>query len=76
MNKKDLAVLERMFADEVDGKHMTQTESKRMESLEAQGMVERLTITYPGRFPVVAHGWILTHLGRFTYCKTCQGEEA
>jgi hypothetical protein len=33
-----------------------------------------MQIVFGSRLPVVVKGWQLTHLGRMTYCMTCEDE--
>ncbi|MHB1098338.1 MAG: hypothetical protein ACYCZR_02170 [Burkholderiales bacterium] len=75
MTKKDLALLGRVFDAEINGRLPAQIESKRMNDLEADGLVEKMDITYPGRFPITINGWQLTHAGRFAFCSSCDKDE-
>jgi hypothetical protein len=76
MNAKDLKLLEKVFSAEVNsaingGLYVAQIKSKRMEQLEKEGYVQKVTETLGGRFPVKVTGWALTELGRLTYCTSC-----
>lgn len=77
MNSADLKLLERIFEDDIASaigeRHdlPTQIRGKRIEALAAQGLVEKVKVTLPGRFPVVVEGWRLTPLGHMTYCMSC-----
>lgn len=74
MTKKDILLLEKVFSAEIASAlgqsftHIFQSKSKRMEVLEQEGCVRRVTQTLPGRFPITISGWELTELGRMTYC--------
>lgn len=69
--KSDLAILERVFAQEIFGQ-IYQSKAKRLEWLRDNGYVEFVSFVIPGRFPIKVEGWALTHLGRMTYCETCR----
>lgn len=76
MNAKDLKLLERVFEAEISsaingGPYVAQIKSKRMLDLEKEGYVQRHTEVLGGRFPLKISGWILTELGRVTYCMSC-----
>lgn len=68
-----MKLLERAFEAEIYGRLPFQSKSKKLEELEAEGMVERLTRRLgQDRFGAIeVSGWCLTHLGRFTYCESC-----
>lgn len=74
MTKRDMKLLEKVFSAEIESAlgasptHVFQSKSKRMEVLEQEGCVRRVTRTLPGRFAVTISGWELTELGRMTYC--------
>ena len=74
MNKRELALLERAYAAEIDaavrghGLDMIQTRSKLADKLVADGLLEPRTVQ--SRYVTVT-GYGLTHAGRFAYCQTC-----
>lgn len=80
MNKRDIALLERIFAHDVECAINSRSnlppaiKGKRIEELERQGYVRRVEVELRGRFPVIVKGWALTTLGHATYCFSC-GEE-
>ena len=79
MNKRDLSILERAFAAEVDAAMAGhglpfQTKGKRVAELAVEGYLRRVDVVIPGRFPVTVSGYELTHQGRLAYCMTCDGE--
>jgi hypothetical protein len=80
MNKKSLKLLEQVFLCEInsalskDGIGLFQTKNKLADQLVSEGYLERKTVLLPGRFPVSISGYELTHLGRFTYCASCDDE--
>ena len=81
MNKRELALLEKAFESEIEhaitkrGFAFMQTTSKLAKKLVDDGMLVEVTEVLGGQFPVTLHGYLLTHLGRYTYCATCSGEE-
>ena len=70
LTKKDFALLEKVFAREIDGL-ILQSKSKEYDRLETKGYVEHVTEFLGGRFPMEIKGWCLTHLGRWAYCAAC-----
>lgn len=76
MNKRDLRLLEKVFASDIDTERVVpyQSKSKGYERLEKEGYVCKVEMVFPGRFPVVVKGWTLTLLGNFTYCMSCKDE--
>lgn len=70
----ELKWLEKVFAAEIEGR-MFQSKAAIMKRLEAAGYVEAGVETIPPDrscpFPVTIRGWNLTHLGRLTYCMSC-----
>lgn len=72
MNKRDLAILEKVFAAEIEGRLPFQTVSKVAERLAGDGYLQVGTEKVGG-YEVV--GYYLTHAGRLTYCTSCQGDE-
>lgn len=74
MNKSDLAILEKIFVQEIMG-GIYQSKAKRLEWLQENGYVEFVEFVLPGRFPVKVKGWALTHRGRMTYGESCKDVE-
>lgn len=78
MRKAELRILEQAFEREIDaaltrGKlHLLQTRSKLAEKLADEGYLSRAKVTIMGYPPVIVSGFELTHLGRMTYCATCE----
>lgn len=75
MNKRTLAMLERLFVAEIDGK-TTQLPPKTAAKLEDEGLiraVEHSSNDRLGTFTWTTHE--LTHAGRWAYCETCTDEE-
>ncbi|MGJ8524276.1 hypothetical protein R84981_003001 [Carnimonas sp. R-84981] len=76
MNKRQLAVLERVFTDEVNrSKYPTYIKSKVAQQLCEDGYLGEVSVTLPGAIPVVIKGYQLTHAGRFAYCDSCRDVE-
>lgn len=75
MTKADLRILERLFDAEIVGLLPAQLRSKRLAQLRTDGYVEEMTVTFPGRFPIMVTGWCLTHLGRYVYCESCGDDD-
>lgn len=76
MDKRSLAILEKAFCAEIDeavsgGIGLMQTKSKIAEKLVESGHIEKSSTLIGERFPVTVEGYRLTHLGRLTYCLTC-----
>ena len=76
MNAKDLALLERAYASEVNAAlsksnlYMMQTNAtKRADALVTDGMLRKVTETIDGLYTI--NGYALTEAGRFAYCLTC-----
>jgi hypothetical protein len=81
MNKRELDLLENVYAKEIDGainKHpgIFQTKSKLAAKLCEEGYLEKTKHILGGRWPVTIEGYRLTLLGNFTYCMSarCAGE--
>jgi hypothetical protein len=75
MNKQELAILERTFTLEIDsalnkGPYLLQTKSKVAAKMAQEGYLEAAQEVFHG---VVLKGYRLTHLGRMTYCESCEG---
>ncbi len=79
MNKKELALLEMAFAAEIDGAlsknpvmQIMQTESKLAAKLVTDGMLVNKSMRTGGNpWPCTVDGYVLTELGRLTYCMSC-----
>lgn len=76
MNKADLKILERIYADEIDSAlsgrpYVSQIRGKRVEELATMGYVKRVTERLGGRFPVTISGYQLTLMGNAAYCMSC-----
>jgi hypothetical protein len=80
MSKAMLKMLERAYEAEIESaltkvSDLIQPKNKKLaDELVADGYLEEGQYTIPGRFPVTIKGYRLTHLGRITYCSTCEGE--
>jgi hypothetical protein len=74
MTKRDLAILERVFTAEIEGRLPFQSKSKDLPRLQQQGMVEPMARDFGAdRFgQITVHGWALTHAGRIAYCESCK----
>jgi len=71
-SKATIKALERIFSREIDGRLPFQSRAKIYEKLEQEGLVSRMSRTFGGRFPCTVYGYELTHLGRLTYCRSCE----
>lgn len=75
MKKTELQILEKAFEAEVHGAlsahkiHLLQTKSKLAKKLVAEGYLREAQTKYLG---LTFSGYELTHLGRITYCTTCE----
>lgn len=73
VTKAELKVLERAFSAEIEQRLPFQTKSKLAAKLTTQGYLATMTDTIgSGPFAVTVTGYALTHLGRMTYCATCE----
>lgn len=78
MNKRELALLEKAFEAEVAHgvgecfTHIMQTKSKLAEKLCEEGLLAKSSVKLDGWPPVTISGYELTHLGRMSYCMTCE----
>ena len=72
MNKKQLAMLEKAWAEEIDTESIgiIQTKSKVADQLVALGYLETDTVNLGGYIPVVIEGYRITHAGIFEYCQS------
>lgn len=74
MTKAELNVLEKVFIAEINGRKF-QSKSKLVKSLADRGYLAEYTTEYADRFGWMrVDEWILTHLGRWSYCETCTEE--
>lgn len=71
MKKATIKALELIFAAEIESRLPFQSRRKIYPQLEGEGLVEKASITLPGRFPVTVEGYVLTHAGRIAYCQSC-----
>lgn len=72
MTKPELAILEKCFVAEInDHLPYQQRMSKPLQKLLDDGMIQPMKRVFPGRFAVTCEGYQLTHLGRITYCTSC-----
>lgn len=82
MTKPELAALEALFAAEIEqglgeSAGLARIPKRIADRLIAQGMIEPETRTL-GRDAfgaIKVPGYVLTHLGRMTYCATCEDVE-
>lgn len=81
MNKQQISILERAYVAEVNGAlsgsglDILQTKSKVAAKLAEEGYLEKVEhIINEGVITIYIKGYRLTHLGRMTYCATCEGE--
>lgn len=78
MNKRRLAVLEKVYSAEIGAalgervSHLFQTKSRIAEDLEREGFLRTRSEVLSGLPPVRISGYELTELGRFAYCVTCE----
>ena len=72
MNKKQIAMLERVWIAEVSNLLPLQTKSKVAEQLAEDGY---LIYDWTMMSGAKVYGYWLSHAGRWTYCSTCEGEE-
>ena len=78
MNKKKLSILEAVFRDEISSAldspvfpGLYQANNKAVRELAADGYLQETTEKWRG---ITFKGYVLTHLGRMTYCETCTDE--
>lgn len=79
VNKKEIAVLGKAFAAEVEdaithSPRLFQGRGKVIEKLVAGGLLRKKSERLGGRFPITIEGYELTSFGRVSYCMTCQTE--
>lgn len=84
MNKRDLAILERIFGDTVlhaassKGGPLMPTQfrygNRRVQRLARDGYVRRITVQVGQRPAVSVTGYELTALGRAAYCMSCDDD--
>lgn len=71
--KKDLAVLEKIFAAEIEGRLPYQSKARSMTALCERGLVAPMARKFgDDRFAVTVTGFQLTHRGRILYCESCK----
>lgn len=72
MNKQQLAVLEKAFAEEIDRASigLIQTKSKVAAQLAEDGYLSFESVTLHGRLPIVVEGYRITHAGILEYCQS------
>ena len=73
MNKKSLAMLEKVFDAEISGR-VFPSKSKIAKQLESDGYIVYLEkLVLRDRFgDVFARGYVTTTKGNYTYCKSCE----
>lgn len=72
MTKRHLNILERAFAAEIEGRRY-QTQAKAAQELVEMGMlVPRAETSLTPLGPMTCEWLDLTHLGRMTYCESCE----
>jgi hypothetical protein len=71
--KAEMKMLERAFAAEIEDRLPFQSRSDIAHRLAKEGYLQPMTIEHQAdRFgPITVKGWQLTHLGRLTYCASC-----
>lgn len=71
MNKKELALLEKVFESEIDG-GVYQRESKLLQSLHDRGYVIKISKTVGKDIfgSIVITGYVLTFQGNYAYCSS------
>ena len=60
-----MKMLEKVWWAEVQGRLPFQSKSRQIKSLEAKGLIERMTVYISG---CTVEGWQPTHSGRYHYC--------
>jgi hypothetical protein len=74
VKKSDLRILEKIFAEEINGS-LYYGKAKRLEWLDENGYIEKVKFVLRGHPSVSVEGWALTHKGRIEYCESCRGLE-
>jgi hypothetical protein len=79
MNKRELALLEKVFAEEINPERsgfppVFQTKSKIAKKLEEEGMLQSVEYQVGHPFSLKVKGYVLTEAGRYEYCKSCSDE--
>ena len=74
--KRTMVALEKVFVQEIDGR-MLQSNARIYTTLAEQGYVKQVTEVFGAgtRFPVRCVGYVLTHAGRYAYCRQAAKEE-
>lgn len=72
MNKKQLAILERAWVEEIDTSSfgLIQTKSKVAAKLAEDGYLAFESVTLHEKLPIVVEGYRITHAGIFEYCQS------
>lgn len=74
--KAELKALEKVFAAEVENRLPFQSKAAIYQSLLEQGMIQPFETTFgQGWSAVTVKGYQLTHLGRMSYCLSCEGDD-
>jgi len=81
MNKRELALLERAYSDEIESalrnrQHLMQTKQRLAEKLVDDGLLRKKTVKLGGRFPMIISGYEITDAGRYLYCSKCVDDES
>jgi hypothetical protein len=73
VTKAELSALERVFAAEIDNRLPFQSKAKIFSRLCDGGYLKPMERIFGHeRFGVLVKGYQLTHLGRLTYCSSCE----
>jgi len=71
--KRELAVLEKVFAAEIDGRLPYQSKAKIFAELCEAGLLAPMERTYGSGWSAVrVRGFVLTDAGRLLYCASCR----
>ena len=74
--KAELNALEKVFAAEINGRLPFQSKAKIFQRLCDGGYLEPMERVYgSGWSAITVKGYQLTHLGRYTYCASCDEAE-
>lgn len=76
LTKRECAMLEKLFAAEVDGAMrgwdgIVQADNATLRKLGELGLAEQRTERVPGHPPMTITGWALTLAGNAAYCMLC-----
>lgn len=79
MKSAELKALERIFAAEIEGRPLLQSNAAIYKRLADAGFVKPVKEVFYGtgnsaidRLPMVVSGWALTNMGRIIYCENCR----